>query len=95
MFWTVYVLQSASNREIYIGFTNNLKRRLSQHNNKKSFSTQSGTPWVLVYAESYRSREDAKIREKNLKYHGKAMGQLKRRIKNSMLKSSLIFKTER
>lgn len=91
MYWTVYIIQSTKTGEIYIGYTNKLKRRLNQHNVGKSFSTKTKGPWVLIYAETYRSREDAKIREQRLKRHAKALGQLKGRIKNSILKDILIF----
>lgn len=81
----VYLIQSEKTKEIYIGYTNNLKRRLSEHNSNKSFSTKNYGPWVLIYSEIYKSEEDAKTREKRLKYYGRALGQLKRRLANSLL----------
>jgi putative endonuclease len=81
----VYILKGISNGEIYIGYTDNLKRRLSQHNKGKSFSTKRYIPWQLIYCEVYKSENDAKTREFRLKYHGRALAQLKRRIKESLL----------
>jgi len=40
--------------------------------------------WTLVYYEAYKARKDAMLREKRLKDHGKALGQLKRRIEHSL-----------
>ena len=83
--FAVYIIQSLTTKAIYIGFTSNLKRRLFEHNHNKSFSTKNKGPWVLIYCEIYKSKEDAKQREERLKYYGKALGQLKRRIANSLL----------
>ena len=72
--------------EIYYGSTNNLIRRMKEHNTGKSYSTK-GCSWKLVYYEAYYSEKDAREREKQLKYHGQAFAQLKRRICNSLKES--------
>ncbi len=82
----VYILQSQKTKEIYIGFTNNLNRRLKEHNGNKSFSTKNKGPWILIYSEMYRSEVDAKERENRLKYYGRALAQLKRRLDKSLMK---------
>ena len=80
----VYVIKSFSTDKIYIGFTSDLKRRITEHNNKKGGKyTKNKGPFKLVYYEAYRSAEDAKRREDNLKLHKKAYGQLKGRIVKS------------
>lgn len=81
----VYFLKNEKGK-IYYGSTNDLKRRISEHNNDKSRSTK-GHIWRLVYYEAYFSEEDARQRESNLKYHGQALAQLRRRIKNSFSES--------
>jgi putative endonuclease len=63
----VYVLQSVKDRKFYTGWTNNLRKRFSEHNNGDVFSTKHRTPFKLIYYEASISREDAKIREKYLK----------------------------
>lgn len=78
----VYLIKNEK-EEIYYGSTNDLKRRIVEHNNGKSRSTK-GRIWKLVYYESYFNELDARRREKNLKYHGQALAQLKRRISNSL-----------
>lgn len=80
----VYIIKSKNNHSLYIGTTTNLIRRIKEHNSGENFSTKRYIPWVCVYFEGYLSEEDAKIREKNLKVFGKAYGQLKGRIKNSL-----------
>jgi putative endonuclease len=80
----VYVLKSRKWNKPYVGFTNNLKRRVKQHNDKRNTSTKYGIPWKLVYYEAFLSRKDAIKRERQLKKHGSAIGFLKKRIDNSM-----------
>ncbi|MCL5004785.1 MAG: GIY-YIG nuclease family protein [Patescibacteria group bacterium] len=83
----LYILKSKVNGELYIGNTGNIKKRLEEHNSGKQKATKRYKPWKIVYLEGYFSENDAKIREHNLKYFGKAYSQLKRRIKNSLQES--------
>ncbi len=59
----VYVLYSKKDRKLYIGYTQDLKRRIEQHNAKKNFSTKSRIPFILIYAEACLNKEDAQRRE--------------------------------
>jgi putative endonuclease len=67
MFFYVYVLQSRIKPRFYIGYTENLKRRVKEHNLGISVSTKHYAPWTLIYYEACRNQEDAKRREKYLK----------------------------
>jgi putative endonuclease len=80
----VYILYSKSHDEIYIGYSNNLKRRLDEHNSGKVPSTKNKKPWKLVYYESYLSDTDAKNRESALKLRGQARFHLLTRLENSL-----------
>ena len=81
----VYVLQSKNYKtKLYIGNTNDLKRRLDEHNNGNNYSTNKYKPFRVVYYEAYLNREDALERENKLKHHGSVIGHLKRRIKRSL-----------
>ena len=80
----IYIIKSKKNDSLYIGYTIDLIKRLEEHNNGKSISTKRYVPWVYIYTEGYFSEKDAKTREHNLKYFGRAYGQLKGRIKNSL-----------
>jgi putative endonuclease len=62
-----YVLFSDKFLRLYIGQTDNLKRRLKQHLNGKVNSTQRYLPYRLIYFEMFESRSDAVRREKELK----------------------------
>ena len=70
MYFT-YILQSESTGKYYIGSTDGLDRRVRQHNDpdyrgSKTTKRFKG-PWKLAYAESFKTRSEAMIREKQLK----------------------------
>jgi len=67
MFYYVYVLQSLKDKELYVGYTNNLQRRFKEHNRRLNFSTKHGAPWKLIHYEAYLGEKDAQRREKYLK----------------------------
>lgn len=69
---------------MYVGYTDNLKRRLAEHNKNQSTYTKNKGPHELIYFECYKSIKDAKYRETQLKKHSQAYTQLKRRIANSL-----------
>ncbi len=79
----VYILKSKKDHNFYIGSTNNLKRRLCEHDSGLVFSTKSRKPLELVYYEAYSAEGDARKREKKLKLRPKAFAQLRKRIKES------------
>ena len=63
----VYVLWSEKTGRYYTGQTNNLDRRVFQHNSGFEKSTKHGAPWKLVYFEVLESRTEAIKRERFLK----------------------------
>ena len=65
--YVVYILESGKSGHYYIGQTDNLEKRIREHNLGKSKSTKSGIPWSLIYKEIYETRKDAIRREKDLK----------------------------
>ena len=80
----VYVLKSLKDNKAYIGSTNNLRRRLSEHNKGKVQSTKARVPFELRYYESYFVEQEAHQRESALKDDGRVLAQLKRRISESL-----------
>ncbi|MEK9176557.1 MAG: GIY-YIG nuclease family protein [Patescibacteria group bacterium] len=76
----VYVLKSVIKNQIYTGSTKDLKKRLNEHNDGKVTSTKRYNPWNLIYYEAFIEEKLARVREKNLKYNGNAMKELKKRI---------------
>jgi putative endonuclease len=79
-----YVIKSIKDNKMYLGSTNNLRRRLLEHNNGKSQSTKSRRPFELRYYEAYFTQDDERKRESSLKKDGCAIAQLKSRIKKSL-----------
>jgi putative endonuclease len=63
----LYVLTSVTHIRRYTGITNNLERRLKEHNSGKTKSTKGYRPWILVYAEEFETEEAAHKRELYLK----------------------------
>lgn len=80
----VYILKSTKFKKFYIGVTNNLLKRLKQHNEGLVKATKPYRPWEYVYLEGYLSKKEAYQREENLKLRANAWNQLKRRIKDSL-----------
>lgn len=80
----VYVLRSLRDGRLYTGYTNDLKKRVSEHNLGRTVSTRFRTPFELMYYEAYKSERDARNREHNLKLRANALNQLKRRLKFSL-----------
>ena len=62
-----YILQSLSNGRLYIGKTNDLQRRLHEHNANHTKSTRNKGPWVLLFAKPCPSQDEAAQWEKRLK----------------------------
>ena len=62
-----YVLYSDSSKQLYIGQTKDIERRLKQHNKGKVESTKPYIPYKLVYYEELNTKEEAIKREKDLK----------------------------
>ncbi len=67
----VYAIKSQSSNKIYIGSTNNLERRIVEHNDfqqsKLHFTRKNAGPWIIVYKEECNDKYSALKREKELK----------------------------
>ena len=82
----IYIIQSVKNKELYIGYTDDLKKRLKEHNQGLNFSTKRYLPWDIIYYEACVEESDARRREKYLKTtQGNRL--IKRRIKDYLYKS--------
>ncbi len=69
-FWT-YILRSESTGKLYKGQTNDLGRRIEQHNNPElknhRYTLVNPGPWELFYSEKFETRAEAMKREKFFK----------------------------
>jgi len=63
----VYILRSEKDGHLYIGQTQDLKKRLRRHENGWVSSTKQRRPLILIHSEEYESRSEAVKRECYLK----------------------------
>jgi len=80
----VYILKSFKDGKLYIGYTDNLRRRIAEHKKRNVFNTKYRLPLELVYYEAYKNIDDAKSREKSFKHSGSVYNGLIKRIKRSI-----------
>ena len=78
-----YVLYSPQQDKFYIGFTEDLRRRMQEHTSKKSLSDRTLKNLKFVYYEACGSKNDALRREKQLKT-GFGRGYLRKRLVDSI-----------
>ncbi|MBI5356960.1 GIY-YIG nuclease family protein [Candidatus Collierbacteria bacterium] len=76
----VYILFSEKDKELYTGFSPDLKSRFKAHSNGFVKATKHRRPLKLIYYEAYEKELDAKRREKYLK-GGNGRGELKIQLK--------------
>ena len=87
MIYYVYMLLSKSVKPItYIGYTNNLKKRISLHNSGKGAKFTRGRKWKLIYKEKFKSKSKAISRE----YYIKRNKALRKKLKNEYLNFTTI-----
>ena len=74
----VYILKSKIVNRYYIGYTNDLRRRLYEHNSGKTKSLFKYIPLEIIYKEEYKTIEEARRRERQIKSykHGEAFKKL-------------------
>ena len=84
MIFYVYVLLSKTKKPItYVGYTNNLKKRIILHNSGKGAKFTRGRKWKLIYKEKFQSKSKAISRE----YYIKKNRNLRNKIKNENFSS--------
>jgi putative endonuclease len=84
----VYVLLSSKDNKFYTGLTDDLKRRLAEHNAGQVQSTSQRRPLRLVYYEACLNQNDAVNREKYLKTtFGKEY--IRKRISNFLVETGV------
>lgn len=66
-FCYVYLIYSPNTGNFYIGFTQDLRKRVAKHNRSLNPATKPYAPLELIYYEAHRSESDARRREKYLK----------------------------
>jgi len=79
MSYFVYILGSYSKSKFitYVGYTNNLKKRLNLHNCGKGAKFTKGRNWKILYTEKYTSKGEAISREYYIKKNRKIRNLIK------------------
>ncbi|MBU1100699.1 MAG: GIY-YIG nuclease family protein [Bacteroidetes bacterium] len=67
MKFTLYILKSKSTNKFYVGHTNNMERRVFEHNSGQTKSTKPGIPWELVYTKEFQTNIEANRAELDIK----------------------------
>ena len=83
----VYMLKSKGIKSVtYVGYTNNLKKRIILHNSNRGAKFTRGRKWKLIYKEKKKSKKEAISRE----YYIKNNRTLRNKIKNENINSLTI-----
>ena len=73
------MLKSKGSKPItYVGYTNNLSKRIKLHNRGKGAKFTRGRSWMLIYKEHFKSKKEAISRE----YYIKKNRTIRNKIKN-------------
>ena len=78
MYYVYLIVSKNKKRTIsYVGYTNNLKRRIKLHNEAKGAKFTRGRKWILAYSMSYDSKSKAMSEEYKLKKNYKLRNKIK------------------
>ncbi len=88
IFFYTYLIRSREFDEIYVGYTNDLKKRINEHNLGLNSSTKRYMPWQLIYYEACLDKNDAARRERYLKT-SQGGRLIKRRLKEYLFRNKL------
>ena len=81
MYYFVYMLKSLGKESVtYVGYTNDLNKRIDLHNNNKGAKFTRGRKWKLIYKEKFNSKKEAISRE----YYIKKSRTLRNKIKENL-----------
>ena len=69
MTYFVYMLRSITKnkKKTYVGYTNNLKKRLIKHNSNKGAKSTKGYKWKIIFSKKFTSKKQAMSYEYKLK----------------------------
>ena len=83
MAYFVYLIGSYKNSKFttYVGYTNNLKKRLELHNKGKGAKFTRGRTWKILYAEKFINKSEAISRECYIKKNRKFRNSIKYKFK--------------
>ena len=81
MSFFIYLIGTVNKSKIttYVGYTNNLKKRLELHNTGKGAKFTRGRKWKILYSEEFKTKSEAIIAEYRLKKNRKIRNKIKRK----------------
>ena len=83
-FYVYLIATKRKNKLIsYVGFTNNLSKRLKLHNNNKGAKFTKGSYWSLLFKKKYSSKSEAMKNEYILKKNYKLRKKIKENFKSN------------
>ena len=90
MRYFVYLIISNNNQSLisYVGYTNNINKRLKDHNSSKGAKFTKGRKWKLAYIKSYNSKSKAMSEEYILKKNAKLRNLIKKNFINENIDST-------
>ena len=73
MYFYVYMLKSTSVgfNKTYVGYTKNIKNRLTKHNSNKGAKSTKGHKWILIFKKRFNTKNEAMSFEYKLKKNRK------------------------
>ncbi len=78
----MYMLKSKSIKSVtYVGYTNNLIKRINLHNSGKGAKFTRGRKWTLIYKENFKSKKEAISREYYIKNNRALRNKIKEKFK--------------
>ena len=83
MTYFVYLIGCYKNSKLitYVGYTNNLKKRINLHNKGEGAKFTKGRFWKIMYYERYKTRKEAILREIHIKKNRKLRNSIKDKYK--------------
>ena len=82
MNYFVYMLKSLGKDSVtYVGYTNDLKKRINLHNNNKGAKFTRGRKWKLIFKEKLNSKKEAISREYYIKKNRTLRNKIKKNFK--------------
>jgi putative endonuclease len=82
MSFYVYLIGTINKNKIttYVGYTNDLERRLKLHNKGKGAKFTRGREWKILYSEKFKTKKDALRAEYKLKKNRNFRNEIKGKL---------------
>ena len=87
MDYFVYLIATLKKNKVisYVGFTNNLKKRLSLHNSGKGAKFTRGSNWKIIYRKKYTNKKKAMSEEYKLKKNYNLRNKIKLKFNKNLI----------